>query len=255
MAKTICLAQSKGGTGKTSSTLNIGAALAEKGYKVLACDLDQQASLTVSLGVNPVDYAQANMKQLLTEPGIKAQDLIVETQEGIDLIPSHVSLAMVEYRMPNVSREKQLSRKLKPLHDRYDYILLDTAPSLGIATLNALSAADYVTVPTQPEPLCVYGLYMLQDTIDEIRSDANPVLEMLGFFITFYDARVKGHREMEKQLREEWPDRIFKTVIKRRPSMLETTMEGRSILYLKSDSELATEYRALTEEVIKRANQ
>jgi chromosome partitioning protein len=246
------MAQSKGGTGKTSSTLNIAAALLEKQARVLVCDLDQQSNLTVSLGINPLDCL-VNTHTLLTEPNAQAQEAVVETEEGIDLLPGHPDLALVEFKMPAVARERVIGRKLAALRSSYDYILLDTAPSLGIATLNALCAADWMLVPTQPEPLCVYGLYMLLDQMETIKAESNPGLNLLGFFITFYDARSRAHKEMEKQLREKWEGQIFQSVIKRRNSILETTLEGRSMVSLKRDSELAKEYRALTQEVIKRA--
>jgi chromosome partitioning protein len=247
MAEIICFAQSKGGTGKTSSTLNIAAVLVEKGYRVLVCDLDQQSNLTISLGVNPLD-CEVNTYNLLTEASATAKDAIVSTTEKIDLLSAHPDLALVE----SVAREKQLARKLNPIAKNYDFILLDTAPSLGIATLNALCAANWLFIPTQPEPLCVYGLNMLIDQMENVRTESNPNLDLLGFFITFYDARSKAHKEIERGLREQWEGQILKSVIKRRNSILETTLEGKSIISLRSESDLAKEYRALTEEMIKR---
>jgi chromosome partitioning protein len=146
-----------------------------------------------------------------------------------------------------------LRRKFAIFEQDYDFILMDTGPSLNLLTLNSLIAADYVLIPTQPEPLCIYGLASLKQTLDTLIADGdNPNLRLLGFFITFYDGRLKAHRDLERQLREGWEDQILKAVIKRRPTMLETTLEGRSALTLKSGSELAAEYRVLTDEVISR---
>lgn len=254
MGKIICMSQSKGGTGKTSGTLNIAAAMVEKGLHTLVVDLDQQANLTVSLGINPLD-CEINTHSLLTQANSTANSAIVATTEGIDLIPAHPDLALIEYKMPSVARDRVIARKLAPIRDNYDFIILDTAPSLGIATLNALCAADWMLIPTQPEPLCVYGLYMLLDQMENVKAESNPNLQLLGFFITFFDARSKAHKEMEKELRQKWEGLIFQSVIKRRNSIIETTLEGQSIISLKKNSDLAKEYRALTEEVISRAKQ
>lgn len=252
MAKTICLAQSKGGTSKTSSVLNIAAALVGAGHRVLVVDTDQQASLTVSLGIDPLELPQT-MRHLLIDEKVQARDILTQTQEGIDLIPASIDLAMIEFSMPPVARERVLATKLNPLKSEYDFILIDTPPTFSITTLNAMSASDYVLVPVQPEPLCLYGLEQLNDTVGMIKRNIQPSLSILGLFLTLFDTRSRIHKGLETQLREGWGDLVLKTVIHRRINILEASLEGKSVVKGRPGSELAHEYQQLTREVLERA--
>lgn len=244
------LSQQKGGVGKTALTLNMAAALAREGYRVLAVDCDSQASLTLSLGVNPLELG-ATMFELLTDPKVKAEAVIVPTSEaGVDLLPAHLTLAVVEMNMRDtVGRERVLHRKLEPVRDRYDFILIDCGPTLGITTLNALGAADKVIVVVQPEPLCIFGLEQLFDTVRLVRENSNANLEVAGIVISMYDARLKGHRDITEQLREQFGDLVYQTPIRRRSSIIESTANGVSIVSSKPGSDLAQDYVNLAREV------
>lgn len=252
MAKIICLAQSKGGTSKTTTAINLAACLVQNGYKVLAVDTDQQASLTVSLGINPSDNPKS-MRALLTEINTKPSDILVHTQENIDLLPANVDLSLVEFYMPAVGRERVLDKKLRPFSKNYDFVVVDTPPSFAITTLNAMAASDYILVPFQPEPLCLLGMSQLTEAFELVRSNANPRLKILGLFITLYDSRVRYHRDIAEQIREDWKNQLFDTIIRRRSNVLEATLEGRSIVSLRANSEVAQDYQALAREVISRA--
>lgn len=249
-ATVICLAQYKGGTGKTTAVINISACLAKKGYKVLAIDLDQQSSLTVWMGINPIELKHT-MRSLLTTQ-ITAEEILVPTQEGVDLLPAHIDLALVELHMPPLEREKILLRKIKPLLARYDYILIDTPPNFIMTTVNAMTAADFLLVPIQPEPLCLYGMSQLSETLNLVQSTSNPALKLLGVFTTLYDTRLSLQRDIVDKVAADWGELTFKTVIKRRSSLLEATLERQSIIKLKPNSDLSREYQMLTEEVIER---
>jgi chromosome partitioning protein len=240
----------KGGVGKTATALNVSASLAKQGYRVLVVDCDSQASLTLSLGINPLELP-ATMFELFTEPKIKAEDVVVSTSEtNVDLIPSHLTLAVVEMQMRDaVGRERILYRKLLPLKPNYDYILIDCGPTLGITTLNALGAADKVLIVIQPEPLCVFGLEQLFDTITLIRENSNANLEIGGLVISMYDSRLKGHRDIVEQLRKQFGDMVFQTPIRRRSSIIESTANGISIVSYKPNSDLAIDYTNLALEV------
>lgn len=253
MSITICLAQSKGGTSKTSSVINIGAGLLKAGHKVLAVDVDQQASLTLSLGIEPSSLKQS-MRALLIDPAVTAEQILVPTQEGIDLLPANLDLSMVEFHMPAVGREKVLSKKLRPMASKYDFVLIDTPPSFAVTTLNAMSASNYLLVPIQPEPLCLLGMAQLTEAFNLVKQNTNPRLKMLGVFIALYDGRIRNHREIAEQIREDWGDLAFKSFIRRRSNMLDSTLEGRSMISLNLKSEVAQDYQALTREVLQRVN-
>jgi chromosome partitioning protein len=244
------LSQQKGGVGKTALTLNMAAALAREGYRVLAVDCDSQASLTLSLGVNPLEL-NATMFELLTDPKSKAETVIVPSSEpGVDLLPAHLTLAVVEMNMRDtVGRERVLHRKLEPVKNRYDFILIDCGPTLGITTLNALGAADKVIVVVQPEPLCIFGLEQLFDTVRLVRENSNANLEIAGIAISMYDARLKGHRDITEQLREQFGELVYQTPIRRRSSIIESTANGVSIVTSKPGIDLAQDYVNLAREV------
>jgi chromosome partitioning protein len=246
------LSQQKGGVGKTALALNLAVALAREGYKVLAVDCDSQASLTLSLGVNPLELG-VTMFELMTDPKIKAETVIVPTHEaGVDLVPSHLTLAVVEMSMREaVGRERVLRRKLEPIRDQYDYILIDCGPTLGITTLNALGAADKVIVVVQPEPLCIFGIEQLFDTVRLVRENSNANLEVAGLVISMYDARLKGHRDIVEQLQAQAGGQvpIFQTFIRRRSSIIESTANGVSVVSSKPNSDLALDYTNLAKEI------
>jgi chromosome partitioning protein len=251
-AKIICLTQSKGGTSKTSSVWNISAALVGRGHRVLAVDVDQQANLTTSLGVDPLEV-EASVYTLFTEAKVTAADIRLATVEGIDLLPANNDLAVVDFAIKEVvSREKILARKLRPITAEYDFIIIDTPPSFAITTLNAMSAAHYLVCPIQPEPYCLDGMRNLVRTYELIRQDANPGLEILGVFVTMYNSRLRAHREISEVIRNDWEEKAFKTVIRERTNILESVVDGRSIVNSRPGSDLAQDYQSLTEEILSR---
>jgi chromosome partitioning protein len=254
MTKTIALCQSKGGTSKTSSVLNISACLVRNGYRVLAVDVDQQASLTVSLGIDPATLP-LSMRAILTDPEVTANDVLVQTQEGIDLIPANLDLSLVEFHMSPVGRDRILARKLHQIAPNYDFIVIDTPPSFAITTLNAMAAADYLLVPMQPEPLCLLGMSQLTEAYKLVQQDANPKLEILGIFIALYDGRSSYHRDIAAKVRQDWGELTFKTIIRRRMGILEAALEGRATVSLSPNSEIAQDYLALTGEILSRVQQ
>lgn len=252
MAKIICLAQQKGGTSKTSSVWNISACLVQNGYRVLAVDMDMQANLTTSLGVNPLEL-KGSMYALLSESGVKASDILLETPEGIDLLPADNDLAVVEFSIKEaIGREKILAKKLRPLAANYDFILIDTPPSFAITTLNAMGAAQYLLCPIQPEPYCLDGMKNLTRTYEMVQEDSNPNLQMLGVFITMYNSRLKAHKEITEIIRQDWAELAFETIIRERTNILESAVDNRSIVNLKPNSDLAQDYQSLTKEIIHR---
>jgi chromosome partitioning protein len=252
MAVIICLAQQKGGTSKTSSVWNISACLVQNGYRVLAVDMDMQANLTYSLGVNPLELSQT-MYALMADSQVKAGDILVKTGDGIDLLPADNDLSVVEFAMKEaLGREKVLARKLRPIASDYDFILIDTPPSFAITTLNAMSAAGYLLCPIQPEPYCLDGMRNLVRTYEMVQENANPKLEILGVFVTMYNHRLKAHREIAEVIKRDWEDKAFNTVIRERTNILESTVDGKPIVLYKPTSDLAQDYRELTKEIIER---
>ncbi|NWJ47071.1 MAG: ParA family protein [Chloroflexi bacterium] len=249
-AKIICLAQNKGGTAKTSSVLNLAACLVQFDLRVLTVDLDQQCNLTVSLGVDPVGLNPTTF-QLITDSSVTAQDTIVHTAEGIDLLPASIKLGVLNFSIQEtLGRERLLSKKIRAIIGNYDFVLIDTPPSFDIATLNGLTAADYLMVPVVPERLCVEGLGNMLRTYQEIRENSNPNLEMLGIFIARYDGRRTLHKELEGALREEWGNSAFATIIRERANMQEASMRGQSVIAYQRGSDLSADYLALTQEVL-----
>lgn len=253
MAKTICLAQQKGGTSKTTSVWNIAACLNQAGYKVLAVDADAQSNLTTSFGIKSADTA-VTLYTLLTEPEATADQAVVSTEEGVDLIPADLELSAVDFRMKDrTGRERVLDKKLKRLQPNYDFIIIDTAPDLGLVTLNALTAADYLLAPIQPEPYCLRGMQTLSEIIETVKEDSMHDLRWLGVFVSMYDARITAHREIAVEIRDAWRGLYFDTIVRKRSGGLSDAVLGaKPIVGLRPTSELAQDYQALTKEIIDR---
>ncbi len=252
-ATIISMCNQKGGVGKTTTTINLGAALAELGYKVLLVDFDPQGSLSVGLGVNP-HTLDTSIYNLLLSRDHTADDVIrASSVQGLDILPSNIDLSAAEVQLVSeVAREQTLIRVLKPLRTSYDYILIDCAPSLGLLTINALTASDYVVMPLECEFFALRGIALLTDTISKVQDRLNPDLEVLGILGTMYDARTLHSREVLERVVQAFGDDVFHTVIRRTIKFPETTVAGEPITTYASASPGADAYRQLAREVLLR---
>ncbi|HET7387074.1 MAG TPA: AAA family ATPase [Nocardioidaceae bacterium] len=252
-ARVIAMCNQKGGVGKTTTVINLGAALAEFGRKVLLVDFDPQGSLSVGLGLNPHDM-ELSIYNVLMERDVDLQDVIVETNvAGMDLLPSNIDLSAAEVQLVHeVAREQTLQRVLQPVIDEYDVILIDCQPSLGLLTVNALTAADGVIVPLECEYFALRGVALLKTTIDKVTERLNPKLRIDGVLGTMYDGRTLHGREVMQRLVEAWGDTVFHTVIRRTVKFSDSTVAGEPITTYAGTSPGADAYRQLAKEVVSR---
>jgi chromosome partitioning protein len=252
-ARVISMCNQKGGVGKTTTTINLGAALAEYGRRVLLVDCDPQGSLSVGLGLNPHDI-EVTIYNLLMERGVTLDDVVVPSGvPGMDLLPSNIDLSAAEVQLVHeVAREQTLQRVLAPAIEKYDVILIDCQPSLGLLTVNALTASDGVIVPLECEYFALRGVALLKMTIDKVRERLNPKLEIDGVLGTMYDGRTLHGREVMERLVEAWGDVVFHTVIRRTVKFSDSTVAGEPITSYASTSAGADAYRQLAKEVVVR---
>ena len=252
-AKVVAMCNQKGGVGKTTSTINLGAALAEYGRRVLLVDMDPQGALSAGLGVPHYELEQT-VHNLLVEPRVSIDDVLLHTRvPHMDLVPSNIDLSAAEIQLVNeVGREQTLARALHPVLDRYDYVLIDCQPSLGLLTVNGLACADGVVIPTECEFFSLRGLALLTDTVDKVRDRLNPKLEISGILLTRYDPRTVNAREVMARVVERFGDLVFDTVIARTVRFPETTVAGEPITTWAPKSAGAIAYRALAREFIDR---
>ena len=259
MAQIIAIANQKGGTGKTTTTLNLGAALQEMGHSVLLVDMDPQASLTLALGLNPDDLETTIYTALtrVIETGeIDLAELnLIATDEGMDLIPANIELSQADL---DLVREPlgvyALRDVLRPTADTYDYILVDCPPSLSILTTNGLAAAGQVIIPLQADYLALKGVNLLLRTITKIQRRANRNLQIAGVLLTIADLRTLHAREMITTTRQAFNERVFvfETVIRMSVQLKESPVTGRSVLAYASDTVGADAYRELARELVER---
>jgi len=252
-ARVIALCNQKGGVGKTTTTINLGAALADYGRRVLLVDFDPQGALSVGLGVS-THQLDRTVYDLLLERSRSIEDIILKTNTaGLDLLPSNIELSGAEVQLVNeVAREQALQRVLRPIIDDYDFVLIDCQPSLGLLTINALTAAQGVIVPLECEFFSLRGVALLIDTIDKVRERLNPQLELDGILATMYDGRTLHGREVLSRVVEAFGDRVYDTVINRTVRFPETTVAGEPITSWAPNSAGATAYRNLAKEVLAR---
>lgn len=252
-AKVIAMCNQKGGVGKTTSTINLGAALAEYGRRVLLVDLDPQGALSAGLGV-PHYELEHTVHNLLVEPRVSIEQVLMKTRvNNLDLVPSNIDLSAAEIQLVNeVGREQSLNRALYPVLDRYDYVLIDCQPSLGLLTVNGLACADGVIIPTECEYFSLRGLALLTDTVDKVRDRLNPRLSISGILITRFDTRTVNAREVMARVLERFGDLVFDTVITRTVRFPETSVAGEPITTWAPKSGGAQAYRSLAREVIDR---
>ncbi|MFI5664722.1 ParA family protein [Streptomyces sp. NPDC051684] len=254
-AKIIAMCNQKGGVGKTTSTINLGAALAEYGRRVLLVDFDPQGALSVGLGVNPMEL-DLTVYNLLMERGMAADEVLLKTAvPNMDLLPSNIDLSAAEVQLVSeVARESTLQRALKPLMADYDYIVIDCQPSLGLLTVNALTAAHKVIVPLECEFFALRGVALLTETIEKVQERLNPDLELDGILATMYDSRTVHSREVLARVVEAFDNNVYHTVIGRTVRFPETTVAGEPITTYASNSVGAAAYRQLAREVLARCH-
>ncbi|MEV6107165.1 ParA family protein [Streptomyces sp. NPDC051940] len=254
-ATVIAMCNQKGGVGKTTSTINLGAALAEYGRRVLLVDFDPQGALSVGLGVNPMEL-DLTVYNLLMERGMSADEVLLKTAvPNMDLLPSNIDLSAAEVQLVSeVAREQTLQRALKPLMPEYDYIVIDCQPSLGLLTVNALTAAQKVIVPLECEFFALRGVALLTETIEKVQERLNPDLELDGILATMYDSRTVHSREVLARVVEAFDEHVYHTVIGRTVRFPETTVAGEPITSYASNSVGAAAYRQLAREVLARCH-
>jgi chromosome partitioning protein len=243
----IAFANQKGGVAKTTSTLNLAVALKEQGNKVLIIDLDPQGNLTMSQGLNPDDIDRSMFDVLVHK--LPIEEVIRRTE--VDLAVASIDLAGAELALSSmIGRERTLEKALTPIKERYDYILIDTPPSLGLLTINAFVAADGVIVPVQTEYLSLRGLVQLENTLSMVRENLNPNVEIIGILATMYDRRLLHSREAIEILRENFGDLVYNTRIRKTIRYAEAPVKGQSVLAYDPEGEAAGMYRDLAKEVL-----
>src|SRR5215475_10550171 len=247
MARVIAFANQKGGVAKTTTTLNLGVALAEQGKRVLAIDLDPQGNLTMSQGWNPDEIDRSMFDVLVHRLAITE---IIRKNE-IEVAVASIDLAGAELApSAMIGRERALEKALLPVRESYDWILIDTPPSLGLLTINAFVAATGVIVPVQTEYLSLRGLVQLQNTLQMVRENLNPEVRIIGIVPTMYDRRLTHSREADEILRENFGDLVYSTRIRKTVRFAEAPVKGSSVLAYEPNGEAAALYRDLAKEVL-----
>lgn len=252
-ARIISMVNQKGGVGKTTSTVSLGAALAGYGRRVLLVDFDPQGALSVALGYNPNEM-ELTVYNLLTDPQCHVGDVLVATDvPGMDLLPSNIDLSAAEIQLVSeVGREYALQRALESVVGDYDVILIDCQPSLGLLTVNALTTSTDVIIPMETEYFALRGVALLKDTIDKVMGRLNPNLRILGVLATMYDPRTLHSREVLETVQKAFGDQVFTTVINRTIKFPDAAVAGEPITTFASSSSGAEAYRRLAREVLAR---
>ncbi len=252
-ARIVAMCNQKGGVGKTTTTINLGAALAELGRKVLLVDFDPQGSLSVGLGINPHEIDRS-VYNLLMDRDCTIEDIVIKSNvPGMDVLPSNIDLSAAEVQLvTEVAREQVLARVLEPAIPDYDFIIIDCQPSLGLLTVNALTAAHGVIVPMECEFFALRGVAMLVETIQKVQERLNPVLEIDGLVATMFDPRTVHGRDVLARLVEAFDEKVFHTAIARTVKFPETNVAGEPITTFATTSGGAYSYRQLAKEVLAR---
>lgn len=255
MGKIIALANQKGGVGKTTTTINLAASLAALEKKVLVVDADPQANASSGLGID-IRNVELSIYECLVN-GEDPDGAIVPTEvEGLEIIPSHIDLVGAEIEMLNLeNRERILRNILEPLKGRYDFILIDCSPSLGLITVNALTAADSVIIPVQCEYFALEGISKLLNTIKIIKSKLNPALEIEGFLLTMYDSRLRLANQIYEEVKRPFRNLVFTTVIQRNVKLSEASSYGKPVLLYDADSKGSQNHMQLAQEIIDKNKQ
>ncbi|MBQ8866183.1 MAG: ParA family protein [Bacteroidaceae bacterium] len=252
MGKIIALANQKGGVGKTTTTINLAASLATLEKKVLVIDADPQANASSGLGVDIKVIESSIYECLINQTDIR-EAIYTTDIEGLDIVPSHIDLVGAEIEMLNMpAREKVMKKLLATVADDYDYILIDCSPSLGLITINSLTAANSVIIPVQCEYFALEGISKLLNTIKIIKSKLNPALEIEGFLLTMYDSRLRLHNQVYDEVKRHFQELVFRTVIQRNVKLSEAPSHGIPVILYDADSTGARNHLALAQEIVKK---
>jgi chromosome partitioning protein len=252
-ARIIALANQKGGVGKTTSAINLGAALAELDQRILLVDFDPQGGCAIGLGIEP-GALDLSIYNALLDRNVVVEDVMLKTSiPGLDLLPSNIDLAAAELLLvQEVAREQSLMRVLAPLRVKYDFMLIDCPPSLGLLTINALTAADGVLVPLECEYYALRGMALLMDSIEKVKERLNPRLQIDGILATMFDPRTLHSKEVRSRVEDAFGKHVFETVIRKTVRFAEAPVAGESILSYSPKSLGALAYRELAKEVMSR---
>ena len=253
MGKVIAIANQKVGVGKTTTAINLAASLAVLEKKALIIDADPQANTTSGLNFSPDNDQKRTLYEVMIGR-IGIEDALVQTElAGLHMVPSHINLVGVEIEMLEADeRESILKKAIEPIRDNYDYIIIDCSPSLGLITVNALTAADSVIIPVQPEFFALEGLGKLLQTIRIVQNGVNPDLSVEGFVVTMFDGRTRVHTQVVNQLREHFQDMVFNTIIQRNIRLSEAPSHGKPIVLYDIMSNGSSNYLKLAREVMER---
>ena len=253
-ARIIAMCNQKGGVGKTTTAINLASALAGYGRKVLVVDFDPQGALSAGLGV--VAHDIKTIYDLLVEKDLKVQDVILPTGvKNLDVIPANIDLSAAEVQLVNeVAREQILARVLRPITDNYDVVIIDCQPSLGLLTVNALTAAHGVLIPLNCEFFALRGVALLIETIEKVRDRLNPAIKLDGILATMYDPRTLHAREVVERLYEAFGDQVFDTIVHRTVKFPDATIAAVPITEFAPTSDAAEYYRTVARELVSRGN-